>query len=510
MKKNEDYLNQCSILIRKNIILTLAIILLSNQALAFEFCDDGTAGEDSIRLVSVNDMLKENSKEWIWQPFQKIEIETRIENKNDESGTYIIEIIFKDGDETIRIAEESNDLKKEISLSANERKSVSLEFEIDENVDAEEYDLYIKFYKENNEDNECVENSEEKITIEKIEICENDKVDEDKLEITNIKDEIKDNENKWEWSPGNNIKISLELENKDYSQRDFAIELIFLDKNDEEIFLADNSDDMQKETNLDENEDDDLSFNFKLRSDIKEEKYSLYVKAYDKDDNDICTSLKAEDKSNPITIEIKKDERKVIMTKIEGPNNLTTSSNARYIATITNFGSENEDKVLAIIYNYQLKIKEKIEIQNLESGEEEIITFNISIPENASLSRYALLFSTEYEYNEEKDYYRSSSDEDDDIKHYITITQNTKQEENITTRNETIIIETLENETTVPRTIITGNIVGIPDKSPNWIVLVILIILAIGGIILFFKKPKVKQATKIEPPQVIRRYTAKL
>ena len=130
-------------------MLILTIILFSSQALAFEFCDDGTTGKNNIRLISVDDMLKENSKEWTWQSSQKIEIETRVENKKDESETYIIEAIFKNTDETIKIAKESDNLKKEFSLSGNERKSISLEFETTENINTGRYDIYIKFYKKN-------------------------------------------------------------------------------------------------------------------------------------------------------------------------------------------------------------------------------------------------------------------------------------------------------------------------------------------------------------------------
>lgn len=505
----------------KTVTLLLAAIFLLAQASAFEFCDDGTVGENDIRLISIDDMLKENTKEWTWESLQQIEIETRVENRNDEDATYIIEAIFKDGENTIRIAQDSDDLEKEFDLSANERKSISLEFEVEEDLEKNTYDVYIKFYKKSDEDKECVENSEEELKIEKVEICEGDRVDDDELEITDISDRTEDNENEWEWAPGDNIEISLDLKNKDYSKRDFTIDLVFLDENNEEVFLADNSDDTTEETNLDEDESDDIKFNFKLKSDINEEKYSLYARAYDSDDDDICTSLKAEDKSSPKLIEIKKAERKVIVTNVEGPNDLTTSTQAQYTATLTNLGSEDEESVLAVIYNRQLNIIEKLEIENLDSGEEVTVNFNVIIPDNASLSRHAILFSTEYEYRESQDYYKSSSDEDDDIKHYITITQGEEPEINETpeiNENETIVEESsetiveipTENETKIPTTIMTGNVIGTPTKSPSWIILLGLIVLAIIGIILFFKKPKAKKGRKIEAPQVIRRYSAKL
>lgn len=506
---------------RGEISLLLTIIILSGQALAFEFCDEGTVGENDIRLISVNDMLKENQKEWIWEPSQKIEIESRVENKGDKEETFILEAIFKDKDETIKIAKDSDDLKKEFSLSAGERKSVSLLFQTNEDIEIGNYDVYIKFYKKNNEDEQCVENNEEEVKIQIIELCENGKVDEDNLEIEKINDEKEDNEKEWQWAPGNEIRISLELSNKDYSSKNFIVELVFLDENKEEVFLADNTKDTQKEKTLDEGESDELSFNFNLRPDIEEAKYTLYAKAYDEDNEDICTSLKAESKSDPIYIEIEKEERKVIVTNIEGPKEAKTSSSIEYTVELTNLGSEDEESVLAVIYNYQLGITEKREIKNLESGETKSTTFQIQIPNNASISKYAILFSTEYEYNERQDYYKSSSDEKDDIKKFLTITQEEIQKnetvkeinETITknnqTKNESLEIS-IKNETKPIQTTITGNVVGTPNKSPNPLILLTLLILAIIGIILFFKKPKRKAEAEIKPPKVIRKYTAKL
>lgn len=495
-------------------MLTLAIILLSTQALAFEFCDDGTAGENNIRLISVNDMLKENSKEWIWQSYQKIELEARVENKNDEEGTYILEAVFKDEEKTVRIATDSSDLEKEFSLSGNERKSISLEFEVEEDLDADSHELYIKFYKKNNEDEECVENSEIEIEIEKIEICDTDEVDSDELELTKIYDEIGDNENKWEWAPGDNIEISLFIENKDYSEREFTVELIFLDENNEEVLLADDSDDIIKETNLDEDEKEDLNFEFKLKSEIEVGKYTLYAKAYDSEDSDICTSLKAEEKSNPITIQVKKPKRKVIVTGVEGPENAAASSSVQYTATITNLGAKTEEKVLAIAYNYQLGIRETVTLNNLESGGEETATFNLEIPENASLSRHAILFSTEYEYNEKQDHYKSSSREDDDIKHYLTVSEKIEEpiieetlEETNTSEEANMTEELLE--TTAPQTIITGNAVGTEKGFSRWVIIIILLVLIASGITFFLKKSNTKEPI-IHHPNVTRRYKARL
>jgi len=503
---------------KKSAILTLALLFLASPTLAFEFCSDGEQSEDELRIISVDDMLKENSREWVWQAAQKIELEIRVENKDYDSGDYIIEAVFKDGDKTEKIVTDSDELEKEFSLSKNQRESVSLTFELDDDIDPSEYDLYVKFHKKSDEDEACVENSEEKIEIEKIEICPSSEVDDDELKISKIRDEEEDNEEKWEWAPGNNIEISLSLTNKDYSKRDFTVDLIFINEEGKEVSLATESSEVTDGAKIDEDEEEDFNFNFKLKSEIPEGKYSLYAKAYDSEDEDTCISLKAEDKSKPQSISINRAERKVIVTSVQGPTSAPTSSIQEYTATIANLGSKDEDKVLLIAYNRQLNIKEKIEITNLKSGEEKTMTVSVDIPSNATLQRYNIEFSTEYEYNKKQDYYREASSEDDDIKYALSVTKGKDEPKEETIKinktennsNSQIIKEELPKEENPPTTVITGNVIGTNSSSPSWTIIAGLIVIAIVGIILFFKKPKKIAKEVVEVPKVIRRYTAKL
>jgi len=488
------------------IFLTILAISLLAQASAFEFCEDGQVGESNLRLISIDDMLKDNSKEWVWSTSEKIEIEARIENKNDESETYVLEAIFMDNDNEITIAKDSDDLKKEFSLSADERKSVSLNFQIDEDTEEGSHDLYVKFYKKGNEDEECVENSEEQVKIEKVELCENGNVDEDDLEIKGITDGQDDNEETWEWKPGNDIEIAVDLKNRGYSSREFVVELIMFDENNKEIIFTEDSENPEKETTLDEDESDDVKLYFTLSPEIEEGEYTLYAKAYDENDENICTSQKAESSSNPEIITIKRPQRKVAVIDVLGPTEVKTHEKISYTITITNLGSKDEEKVSALAYNYKLGIKELKEVSNLDSGETENLTFNFAIPENASLSKQAISFSVEYEYNSRLDYYESESDDEDSIRHYITISQGTPEEKQ--TANETIT-EPTQNRTNIPTATISGNVVKDSDGAFNWIIIIGLLALALVGGYLFIKPKKHKQSKHIEP-KITRRYTAKL
>jgi len=496
---------------KKSLILFLTILLVT-QASAFEFCQDGEAGKSDLRIISVNDMLKDNSKEWIWESLNKIEIEVRVENKEDSQGTYILEATFRDGDNKIKIAKNSEDLEQEFTLSSNERESISLEFEVEEDVDVNNYDLYIKFYKKDNEKTRCVENSEETIKIEKIELCEDGKVDAEDLEIQYIKDETKNNDIAWTWTPGDDIKITLSLENREYSKRTFTTELIALDENNNEISIAENPENLKEKKELNEDETENFEFEFKLKTSVPEGEYTFYAKAYDEENNNICTSLKAYDKSNYKIIEIKKAERNVIIKDIKGPAIAETFSQVEYEAIIINLGGEKEEKVLAIAYNYQLGLLEKIEITNLESGEERKINFSFTIPENASLSQHMILFSTEFEYNEKQDYYKSSSDEDDDIKKYLTISQGTNKETITPIEVETIIenetVQEILEKTKIQTTAITGNAISSSEKKTILPIIIITIFFVII-ITIFFVYKKTKKYNNIQP-NIARRYTARL
>lgn len=503
---------------KKSVMFFVFIIGIISFTSAFEFCEDGTQGENELRLISVDDMLKDNSKEWVWQTFQNVEIEARVENKGDESADYILEAVFVDGEDVVGIVENEDNLREEFSLASGERKSISLNLEIDEDAEEGEYRLYVKFYRSGNEDSECVENSEENIQIERINLCENGEVDRDELEILKITDTKENNEIEWEWTPGKEIGVSVNLKNKEYSQRNFIVELIMLDEENNQIDFSENKQDTIEEIELDKDEEGNIEFYFSLKTDIKEADYTLYAKTYDEEDEDICTTLKAEEKSNPKIISVERPERSVEIEKIEGPRETTTNSEINYMATIINMGSRDENRVALLIYNQELGIKEIIETDNLLSGETRDLTFTLKIPENASATTYPILFSTQFEYSDKTERYKQASDSDESTKIYLVVIQAEIVEEpkEIAIENETIKEEyanesITENETTTSSGKITGNVVGTSSsKGSFWLATISLILIAgIGVFLLFRRKQKRARMSQVEP-RIVRRHAARL
>ncbi|MCK4996897.1 hypothetical protein KAS08_01210 [Candidatus Pacearchaeota archaeon] len=507
-------------------------LVITASVFAYEFCEDGVVGSKNLRLISVDDMLNQNSIEWTWEPEETVEIEARVENKDSSSNNYVLEVIFVNEDgNTVDLAKDDDDLEVDFSLSSGERESILINFEVNEDIDEDDYDMYVKMYKHGDEDLQCVENEKETVTIDKVELCEDGNVKARDLEITDITDEEKDNDDKWEWSPGNDIEISLKLENKDYSERNFVVELIMLDENNEEITFAKDKDNLKEESTIDEGDDDIFNFDFEIRNELDAGSYTFYAKAYAEDDGDICTSLRAEDADNRVVVNINRVNKKVIVTKVVGPTESETNAVLTYTATVTNMGSKSEEKVAVIAYNRLLGIREVIEINNLDTGEEQSVEFKIEIPLIAKLAIHKILFSTEYEYDEKVEHFRSSSDEDDDKKIILTLTQGEFEEEvenetgeveNETEKveiNETLFEEEMRGEEEVPGAVITGNVVGKTSKPINWFGILVFIVLAGVGVFLFLKKPKILSSLKktkpygeepIVTPNVTRRYTARL
>lgn len=509
---------------RGALYLTLAftLLILISQVNAFEFCDNGINGENKLRIISVDDMEKQNPTEWTWQNSEEIEIEVRVQNKDDDRKDYKIELVFVKNDEEVKIVEDEENLKKEFELDADERKSISFEFKTENDVEEDEYELYVKFYDKNNEDQECVENSEERVKIKKIKICENGNVDDDNLEINSITDESSETENQWEWRPNKNLEIKINVENKDYTIEEYVAKLILIDTNGEEVTFADDSNDIEKEVQIQEDETIDLNFEFELKNNLEEGTYYLYSKVYAKEDNDICTSLKAEELTDPERITIVKDEHNVIVTSVDGPKEVEGGQVATYTAIISNIGSIDEDRVKIMLYSSKLDINIQEEITDLEIGEEKQITFEITIPEDVEAITTRLRFSTEFKYDESTNYFEQVSADEDDVQYLLKlklkpiIPEETTPEENpFENLNTDTPIETKATDAT--NTPITGAVVGKKDGGINFttiIITIVVLLIAISGIFIYKnkkKKPDFKTDAYIEQPtKIARRYTAKL
>ncbi|MBR9701646.1 hypothetical protein GOV13_01865 [Candidatus Pacearchaeota archaeon] len=479
------------------LILIVLVIAMAAQISAFEFCDDGVVREKDLRLISVDDMLEENTKEWIWQTEQNIELELRVENREDESRDYVVEAVLVENDNDVDTAQNDDNLKEEFSLSADERKTISLHFEVDEDIDEGEYLLFVKFYEKGDENDRCVENGEEIVKIKELKICPDGNVDEDDLEIERISDRNEDNDEDWVWAPGNDLVVSIDFSNKDYSERDFIVELIMLDEEGTEVEFAESPGNVMEDTFLEEGDEEDILFEFTLNSLLTGEDYSLYARFYDEDDEDICTSLKAENKDISVTIEIEKEDNNVVVTKVEGPNEAETGSEVNYVVKIVNLGKEDEKRARVVLYSRILNITKIAEIDDLESGEEAEVNFSFRVLDAINLSTAKMTFSTDFDYNSNSDVYKKESDDNDNVDYFVNVIPKeiTEESEPIVEEENTTIEELLEtsvNPETTSSAPITGAAIGSSNKSSSALWISVAVLLVAGAALFLRQKQKKK------------------
>jgi uncharacterized membrane protein len=474
------------------VLIFLTLILLSNQIKAFDFCENGTVGADKIEINDVSDNEKDNTAQWKWHAQDNIEIEVKVANNEDTEKDYVVELTFTDEDgEEIELTGEY--LKQDVTIDSEDKETVTFEFELNEDLAAGEYKLQIKAYEDNRETKICVEQTKT-IDIVVIEVCD-ERINESKLEITSITDKNLDNSVDWEWKPQDDIKLEINVENKDYDEESYILELILVNADDEQEYPTETR--IKKEITLEEDEEEKVTIEFQIKSNIEEGNYWFYVKVYQEDDEDICTSLRAEKTSNVKKIKIEKSDHSIKITKAQGPTNLTIGDEITYIVTVANLGNKDEPKVKVMLYNYLLGVNVAKEIEDLKSGEEENVTLSFTLSENASDTTKKITFQTEYDYDETKDYYQSTSQDSEDLIFYINLPSNPQS--NVIRENKTNTTEVIKNTTNItnktPVTI--SNKTAIKSSSYKIIyyilILIVLIIIAVVVIAIFQHKKKRQQ-----------------
>lgn len=321
--------------------------------------------------------------------------------------------------------------------------------------------------------------------------CENTTL-KSNLEIKEILYQKQADESTWDWGPTENLTIEVTVENKNFTTRNFDIELFLLDEDlDIEKFTS-NTADIIKTISLDKDQTQTLNFSFQLKQGISGT-YSLHAKLTDSENESICTNLEAASTGDEVTIEIKPEEKIIIVRNINGPTSASPGSQVEYIVEVINLGNIEEDRVLVIVYNNNFNIREEREIINLAVDESKNVTFNFTIPKNASQQEEVILFSTEYSYQNKTGFYYQFSEKNKIFLLQIETLNN--QTENIT---KSQVENITENKTALPVTTKTTE-----DESKTsylWIIIVISLVLIMAAIFFFLRY---KGAPKIQTPSVI-------
>ncbi len=88
---------------------------------------------------------------------------------------------------------------------------------------------------------------------------------------------------------------------------------------------------------------------------------------------------------------------------------------------VANLGRNDEDQVKIIAYSNELGINVVKEIEDLDEGDAETITFNLNLPQSLDEKLYKIRFSTEFNYDDDDEEYRDESDSEDDIVRSLTV-----------------------------------------------------------------------------------------
>ncbi len=225
-----------------------------------------------------------------------------------------------------------------------------------------------------------------------------------------------------EWKPTDRITVDVNVENTgnddlndvfvelglfDSSGDNIISDLDFFNTDEEEIDMGD----------LNDGDDDTVTFEFRVPADVDEGDYKLVVKAYsdDEGESDVCTDTSSDLDNNffqTIDITAEDDEGKFIaFDNIEtSPSEATCGDSVTLTADVFNVGDEDQDQVKANLDIDELNIHLSSELrQGLDQGDDRPVSFTFTIPQNARDRTYSMDLSAEYDYRSGT--YREESDE---------------------------------------------------------------------------------------------------
>jgi hypothetical protein len=380
--------------------LWVLVLLFLPLVSSYEFCEYGEVGEN-LTIVSIEDEKLDNSEDWVWDWGDEVEVVVNLESGFNETEDFVAELIFRDkGDGHAYLAIDEANLEKNFEIDAEDEVSVSFVFEVDEEVLEAEYDMYVKFYKDNDEDKECVEVAQV-IRVGSLVLCEDGEVDASDLEITSVSDENLDNSEDWVWSSGDEVNVSVNVNNDGFDILALDVELVFVNEGGDIVNFVNDVSSLAVGLDLDENEEDVVSFVFEV-GDLDEGNYELYVVVIDNNNSTICSSFRASE-----GIEVVSDAG-VIVSSVSGSQSIVAGSSVNYSVVVENFESSVEEQVVVYAYSFVLGVSEEFVIYDLGVGEKQTISLVIDYPKNISGDSGVIVFSAEYDYDSDKDVYLSS------------------------------------------------------------------------------------------------------
>src|SRR3989344_8256766 len=227
--------------------------------------------------------------------------------------------------------------------------------------------------------------------------CEAGFLEGSKLTIRDITDEEKENTDAWDWKPGDNVEITVDIRNIDDDEVDGVIEYGLYDFTNDEFVLEESQD-----FSLDDGDSDEFTLSFEVPSkDLSEDDYHFMVKVYnDDEDEDVeCDDRFASD-SYYEEVSIEREKHDVTLNDFQISNPLQCGTTANILATLDNIGKEDQDKIRTILTIDSLGIKKEVIVNNLDSGDDKGIVFDVLIPDTYKEGTYKGQVTVEFDYDD--------------------------------------------------------------------------------------------------------------
>ncbi len=217
-----------------------------------------------------------------------------------------------------------------------------------------------------------------------------------------------------EWELLDEIEVEVDIQNNNQDDEVDVVAVLGLfdssgnDVSDELTFLGDSREDEEQiEISIDEDNEETVSWEFKVPADLDSGDYKLAVKVYDEDAGQSRDCVDTSNNLNndfyqSISVEQTNDEgRFVIVDEVELDTQLTCGQTVSGQFTVFNVGEDDEERVRITILNRDLGVNIVREItSDLDQGEDETLDFSMTVPATARSGNYILEFITEYDYDD--------------------------------------------------------------------------------------------------------------
>ncbi len=257
------------------------------------------------------------------------------------------------------------------------------------------------------------------------------------LEILEVKDREKDNEDEWDWHPLDDVEFRVEVYNDFEDKERIKIEYEIYDEDWKKVDF--DEEDNEQSISIDDGDSEKVTFSLRVPADTDDGDYKLFIKAYvkgkesDTDDPEAgCIDHFDDSYYQKITVDRDEDRAVVVdLEKLVTPDFVMCGDLVTIYTKVYNIGVEDEDKVKVQLHNADLGITLNEVLNDLEEGESATATFNFKVPENVEAKTYTFRFINFYEYDEDDDEYDSNSKDDLDENFNFNLKVNCEREKQL-------------------------------------------------------------------------------